>query len=238
MSENVWLFIIGLMASGTGALILLLLGIIVWELRQLRRELKEFVPDKMCRVMMAEHERDIREIRQVLTVRAPQENGEKNEISEGRKKMQIKKKKLKAIGIPVLAAAGLAAAAGCSSTCVVTEYDQQGKIVRKTERIDDLSKTVSDGLKNKSILIIRSGWEAKIRATPADPGSGGAANLEIGFGTRHSAYSGIPAGAVGAQEIANAHKNAIISVLKTRISVDDEGVSGSSGAGTQSSGAD
>ena len=150
--------------------------------------------------------------------------------------MQIKKKKLKAIGISALTAAGLAAAAGCSSTCIITEYDRHGKVVRKTERSDDLSKTVSDGLKNKSILIIRSGWEARIRATPADPGSGGAANLEIGFGTRHAAYSGIPAGAVESQKIARAHENAIISVLKTRISVDGEGVSGSSGAGTPGSG--
>ena len=148
--------------------------------------------------------------------------------------MQIEKKKLKALGIAVLTAAGLTAVAGCSSTYVLTEYDQHGKVVRKTERSDDLSKTVSDGLKNKSILIIRSGWEARLRATPADPGSGGAANLEIGFGTRHAAYSGIPAGAAGAQEIARSHENAIISVLKTRIAVDGEGIAGSSGDGTQS----
>ena len=145
--------------------------------------------------------------------------------------MQIEKKILKTIGSSVLAATISVAAAGCSSTCVVTEYDQDGKIVRKSESIDDLSKTISNGLRNKSILIIRSGWEARIRATPADPDSGGAANLEIGFGTRHAAYSGIPADAADSQKIAKAHENAIVSVLKTRISVDKTGMSGTSGAG-------
>lgn len=66
MSENVWLFVLGTVASGTGALILLLLGIIIRELRQLREDLKEYVTDKMCKIMMAEHEKDIREIKQKM----------------------------------------------------------------------------------------------------------------------------------------------------------------------------
>ena len=66
MSDNIWIFAVGLAASATGALTLLLLGIIIWELRQLRHELKECVPDKMCRIMMAEHEKDISEIKQTL----------------------------------------------------------------------------------------------------------------------------------------------------------------------------
>ena len=92
MSENIWLFAVGLAASGVGALILLLLGIIIWELRQLRRELKEFVPDKMCRIMMTEHEKDIREIKQVLAIRPPREKGGKNEFSEGGKRCKSKKR--------------------------------------------------------------------------------------------------------------------------------------------------
>ncbi|MBQ9502984.1 MAG: hypothetical protein IJU70_12580 [Lentisphaeria bacterium] len=92
MSENIWLFAIGLAASATGALTLLLLGIIIWELRQLRRELKEFVPDKMCRIMMTEHERDIREIRQFLTVSKARENRGKTETFEGIKKCKSKKR--------------------------------------------------------------------------------------------------------------------------------------------------
>jgi len=144
--------------------------------------------------------------------------------------MKIKKNKSKKIGIAALASALLFSTAGCSSTCIVTEYDKDGKIVRKSERSDDLSRTISDGLRNKSILIIRSGWEARIRATPADPDNGGAANLEIGFGTRHAAYSSIPA-AAGSKQIAQVHGDAIISVLKTRISADENGVRGASGAG-------
>ena len=66
MSDNVWLFALGVTASGVGALILLLLGIIIHEIRQLRTELKDCVPDKMCRIMMAEHEKDIREIKQII----------------------------------------------------------------------------------------------------------------------------------------------------------------------------
>ena len=92
MSDNIWLFVVGLAASATGALTLLLLGIIIWELRQLRNELKNCVSDKMCKIMMAEHEKDIREIRQVLTVRPTQENGGKNEIFEGGKRCKSKKR--------------------------------------------------------------------------------------------------------------------------------------------------
>jgi len=66
MSENVWILAVGLAASGVGALILLLLGIIIHEIRQLRAELKDCVPDKMCKIMMAEHEKDIREIKKVI----------------------------------------------------------------------------------------------------------------------------------------------------------------------------
>lgn len=66
MSENVWLFSIGMTASAVGALVLLLLGIIIHELRQLRHELKDCVPDKMCKIMMAEHEKDIKEIKKII----------------------------------------------------------------------------------------------------------------------------------------------------------------------------
>ena len=66
MSENVWILAVGLAASGVGTLILLLLGIIIHEIRQLRAELKDCVPDKMCKIMMAEHEKDIREIKEII----------------------------------------------------------------------------------------------------------------------------------------------------------------------------
>ena len=66
MHENVWIFAVGLAASCTGALTLCLLGIIIHEIRQLRAELKDCVPDKMCKIMMAEHEKDIREIKEII----------------------------------------------------------------------------------------------------------------------------------------------------------------------------
>jgi hypothetical protein len=92
MSENIWLFTLGMTASATGALTLLLLGIIIRELRQLRDALKEFVTDKMCRIMMTEHEKDIREIRQFLANRPIPAVGGKHEIFSGDKRCKSKKR--------------------------------------------------------------------------------------------------------------------------------------------------
>ena len=136
---------------------------------------------------------------------------------------------------PQTAAAGTLSAAlvflltGCANTCIVTEYDRDGKILKTIRTKENLSKTISSGLKNKSVLIIRSGWCAKIQATPAEMTNGGAANVEISIGTRHAAYSSIPVTAEASAEIAKSHENAIASVLQTNISAASSGISGSSG---------
>ena len=66
MSENAIIFIVGVLASTIGALILLLLGIIVWELRQLRREIADRVPDRMCKAMMQDHDDRLEKLEQHL----------------------------------------------------------------------------------------------------------------------------------------------------------------------------
>ena len=125
-------------------------------------------------------------------------------------------------------------AAGCASTSVVMEYDAGGKLLKRIETREDISKTISGALRNKSVLILRSGWAAKIRATPAEMENGGAANVEISVGTRNSAYSSIPAGAAAAAEIAKSHERTISSVLQVRVSADRSGIAGSSGEGAAS----
>ena len=57
MSENVLLFIFGLITTALGAVTMVLIGWIVWEIRQLRSELKECVPDNYCKAMMSAHEK-------------------------------------------------------------------------------------------------------------------------------------------------------------------------------------
>jgi len=129
----------------------------------------------------------------------------------------------------ILGTAAALLAAGCTSTSVVMEYDAGGKLLKRIETREDLSKTISGALRDKSVLIIRSGWAAKIRATPAEMENGGAANVEISVGTRNTAYSSIPARAAASAEIARSHERTISSVLKMRVSADPSGISGSSG---------
>ena len=134
----------------------------------------------------------------------------------------------------IFAIAAALLAAGCTSTSVVMEYDPDGKLIKKIETREDISKTISGALRDKALLIIRSGWAAKIRATPAEMENGGAANVEISVGTRNSAYSSIPARAAAAAEIARSHERTISSVLEMRVSADPSRITGSSGEGTLS----
>ena len=47
---------ITILAGAISVLFSILLGVIIYELRALRKDLKERVPDAMCRVMMKTHE--------------------------------------------------------------------------------------------------------------------------------------------------------------------------------------
>jgi hypothetical protein len=51
--------IISVLAGIIDILLSVLLGFIFRELRAIRREMKEYVPDKYCKIMMSEHERRI-----------------------------------------------------------------------------------------------------------------------------------------------------------------------------------
>ena len=64
MTETVILFVVGILVSAIGALILLLLGIIVWEIRHIRAALGECVSDRMCKAMMAAHDDRIEKLEQ------------------------------------------------------------------------------------------------------------------------------------------------------------------------------
>ena len=66
MTENAILFVIGTLVSAIGALILLLLGIIVWEIRHIRAALGDCVTDRMCKAMMTDHADRIEKLEQRL----------------------------------------------------------------------------------------------------------------------------------------------------------------------------
>ena len=66
MTENVILFVVGILVSAIGALILLLLGIIIWEIRHIRAAIDNCVPDKMCKAMMTDHDDRIEKLEQHL----------------------------------------------------------------------------------------------------------------------------------------------------------------------------
>ena len=53
---------ISVMAGVIGVLLSILLSIIIYELRALRKDLKEYVPEKFCSVKMNEHERRIKKL--------------------------------------------------------------------------------------------------------------------------------------------------------------------------------
>lgn len=59
MSEPVWLAVFAAVSSALGGVVLLLLSIIIHELRALRQELKNCVPDPMCHILMSAHARRI-----------------------------------------------------------------------------------------------------------------------------------------------------------------------------------
>ena len=64
MSEGMILFVVGILTSAIGALILLLLGIIVWEIRHIRAAIDDCVSDRMCKAMMTDHDDRIEKLEQ------------------------------------------------------------------------------------------------------------------------------------------------------------------------------
>ena len=64
MSETMILFVVGVLVSAIGALILLLLGIIIWEIRHIRAAVGDCVSDKMCKAMMTDHDDRIGKLEQ------------------------------------------------------------------------------------------------------------------------------------------------------------------------------
>ena len=60
--------------------------------------------------------------------------------------------------------------AGCalgSAIATVTEYDSEGKIIRKTESKQPVSQILTESTKNKTVILWESGWTAGISCAVA-----------------------------------------------------------------------
>lgn len=78
------------------------------------------------------------------------------------------KKVIAFIALPVLLSI-----TGCASTkSVISEFDQAGNIVKRTETTESVISTVMSSTKNKSVIIWEDGWAAYISGstgTTEDP---------------------------------------------------------------------
>lgn len=66
MTPEMTRFALGVLMAALEGLVMLLLGVIIWEMRRLRADLKEYVPDKWCRVMMHDHDERLKKIEKNL----------------------------------------------------------------------------------------------------------------------------------------------------------------------------
>jgi len=61
-NEPMTLFAFEILTTALGAVSMVLIGCVVYEIRHLRQELKGCVPDVYCKVMMSAHEKRIEAI--------------------------------------------------------------------------------------------------------------------------------------------------------------------------------
>ena len=53
--------------------------------------------------------------------------------------------------------------AGCTATrSVITEYDNEGKVIKKTERSESVIRTVTSSTRGKTVVMWEDGWSAYI----------------------------------------------------------------------------
>jgi len=67
----------------------------------------------------------------------------------------------------LLLAAMLFCVAGCATKTVVTEFDLEGHITKKTETDRDPFDKITESTRDKSVVGWSNGWAAYIRATTA-----------------------------------------------------------------------
>lgn len=80
-------------------------------------------------------------------------------------------RKIKLI-IPAFCMAALLAGCLSDSATIVSEFDADGHIVRRTETTESPMKSLTDSTKNKTVIVWRSGWTAGISVatyTAEDP---------------------------------------------------------------------
>ena len=112
---------------------------------------------------------------------------------------------------------------GCTSTrSIVTEFDQSGKVTKRTETSESVISTVMGSTKNKSVIIWEDGWAAYISGstgTVEDPTPHG----KIFCGKVNKGWISLQK---NQQNIADIAK--IIQSTKSDVSVTLEGVSSTS----------
>lgn len=64
--------------------------------------------------------------------------------------------------IPAFCLAALLSGCLSGSPTVVSEFDADGHIVRRTETTESAVKSITESTKNKTIIVWRSGWTAGI----------------------------------------------------------------------------
>lgn len=76
-------------------------------------------------------------------------------------------KKSRIVGMFVIALAAIAMLTGCNSTSIITEYDAQGNIVKKTETKESVVEQVIASTQNKTVVAFREFYMVGMRAEPS-----------------------------------------------------------------------
>jgi len=76
-------------------------------------------------------------------------------------------KKSRTVGLGIIALAAIAMLTGCSSTSIITEYDAQGNITKKTETKESVVEQVMASTKEKTVIAFREFYAVGLRAEPS-----------------------------------------------------------------------
>jgi len=76
-------------------------------------------------------------------------------------------KKSRILGLTVVLIVAAVMLAGCSSTSIITEYDAQGNITKKTETKESVVEQVIASTKDKTVIVFREFYMVGLRAEPS-----------------------------------------------------------------------
>jgi len=71
------------------------------------------------------------------------------------------------LGILIVLIVAITMLAGCSSTSIITEYDAQGNITKKTETKESVVDQVVASTKDKTVIAFREFYMVGLRAEPS-----------------------------------------------------------------------